>query len=266
MNDELNGQDGAVGNPPGGVLDPKGGPQPPAPTFEREPSNGDPISPSQSLPELSVVPISSDILTLLPKKKMGRPRIHPEKPENHVMGRPRLYAPGQAPSLLKARMEKRQGTQPVAARGKSLTSRQEKMALLMATGMNQGQAYRQAYECKGRPGSSIHAAAYKVARHPKVIVRMAEMREKMVDQASYSLDKAMEEAEAAYQQALLTGQPGAAVSAVTLRARLHGLLVEDRANAREALSGMTDKELEQLKAEATRIIEAARGGLTVKKV
>ncbi len=140
-----------------------------------------------------------------------------------------------------------------------LTSGQEAMALALASGLSQVNAYRQAFKPpKSRSRSAIDAAAYRLARHPKVMRRVKEMREKMIGEAAYTLEAAMEEAERAYNQALLIGQPGAAVSAVTLRARLHGLLVEDRANAREALSGMTDKELEQLKQEATRVIEQAK--------
>ena len=140
-----------------------------------------------------------------------------------------------------------------------LTPQQDKFSTLIATGMGQSEAYRAAYNAKGMKAATVHRNACALVRHNKVATRVAEIRKPIVEQARYGLREAMAEAEQARTQALMLGQSGPAVSAVTLRARLHGLLVEDRPNAREAYTDLTDAELESVIAEADRIIKSAQG-------
>lgn len=139
-----------------------------------------------------------------------------------------------------------------------LTPQQEKFATLIATGMNQSGAYRATYNTKGMKEKSVHELASRLAAHVKVRSRVEEIRKPIVEQARYGLKEAMTEAEEARILALMLGQSGPAVSAVTLRARLHGLLVEDRPNARDAYTDMSDAELESVIAEADRVIKSAQ--------
>ena len=150
------------------------------------------------------------------------------------------------------------GTSTVETVGEKLTPRQEKFATLTATGMGQSEAYRAAYNAKRMKASSVHELASRLAAHVKVKSRVAEIRKPIVEQARYSLKEAMAEAEEARVQALMLGQTGPAVSAVTLRSRLNGLLVEDRPNARDAYTDMSDSELESVIAEADRVIKSAQ--------
>ena len=143
-------------------------------------------------------------------------------------------------------------------RVKSLTPQQEKFAQLIASGMNQSAAYRVAYNAKRMKANVVTVEASKLAANPKITLRVSEIRKPVIEAARYGLKEAMGEAEMALLGALALGQAGAAVSAVTLRARLHGLLVEDRENARDAYTDMSDKELEQVIAEADRVIKSAQ--------
>lgn len=176
---------------------------------------------------------------------MGRPRI--VRPEGWV--RPKPIRKGFTSNVVKTG-------------GRVLSPQQERMALNLAAGMIQANAYRDAYKPgPDRSKNGIYTAAYSAGRNPKVVARVAELREKLIDQTRYGMEQAMQEAEEARQYAMASAKgAAAAVSAVTLKARLQGLLVEDRQNAREALSGMSDEELRQLKDEATAVIERARAG------
>lgn len=140
-----------------------------------------------------------------------------------------------------------------------LTPQQEKFAQLVAMGMNQSLAYRQAYNAKGMKAKTINECASRLMRDRKVTARVAEIRKPVIAKARYGLTQAMEEAERAMHMGLMLGQPSAAVSAVALRARLNGLEVDPRKNDRDPYAELSDEELERSIAESQRAIAAARG-------
>lgn len=132
-----------------------------------------------------------------------------------------------------------------------LTSQQERFAQLVAGGLSQSAAYRDAYNVKRSKPETVHENASRLMADGKVSARVAELRKPVIQQVQYNLVRAMAEAEEARALALMTGQTAAAVSAVTLKAKLNGLLVEDRKNERRPLEDVSDEELD-------RIIEQAR--------
>lgn len=70
----------------------------------------------------------------------------------------------------------------------------------------------------------------------------------------YELEDAMADANKAFMLAEQKGNPGAMVAAAILKAKLNGLLVEDRGNARRKYESLTD---EQLQAELDRALAEA---------
>jgi len=137
-------------------------------------------------------------------------------------------------------------------RDKSLTQRQEAFCLAFIETGNASEAYRRAYKPKHMSAKSVHEKASHILAEGKVQARVAELRAPMIARAQYGLERAMEEAETARRLAMLMGQAAAAVSAVALKAKLNGLLVEDRRNERRPLQDMDDAELDrQIERDAT---------------
>ena len=137
-------------------------------------------------------------------------------------------------------------------RDKSLTQRQEAFCLAFIETGNASEAYRRAYKPKHMSAKSVHEKASHILAEGKVQARVAELRAPMIARAQYGLERAMEEAETARRLAMLMGQAAAAVSAVALKAKLNGLLVEDRRNERRPLQNMDDAELDrQIERDAT---------------
>src|SRR6187399_1973491 len=109
-----------------------------------------------------------------------------------------------------------------------LTPKQEQFARLLATGLTQADAYRQAGFKS--TGPHVHENASTLAKVEKVSKRVAEFRRNLmpaavraivVTQASVTAMLA-----AAYEDAMQLGQPGAATNAAMGIAKLHGLLVD----------------------------------------
>jgi hypothetical protein len=132
--------------------------------------------------------------------------------------------------------------------------------------MNQSPAYREAFPCKGMKAKSVHEKASRLAS--KVRSRVEELRRPVIEKVRYGLEEAMKEAEMGMKMALLTGQSSAVVSAVQLRSRLNGLLVEERRNERQPLQDLTDDQLKsylsRLDDDAASIVgqDAAQAGRT----
>ncbi len=141
----------------------------------------------------------------------------------------------------------------------SLTPQQERFAQLIAAGMNQSAAYRAAYNAKRMKAETVNTEASKLAKHPQITPRVQELRKPVIEEVRYDLKQAMHEAEQAMTVGLLTGQAGAVVSAVHLRAKLNGLMVEDRKNDRPPFEGLSDDELDRATAETERAIARAQG-------
>lgn len=141
-----------------------------------------------------------------------------------------------------------------------LNAQQEAFAQAVANGgVTLAAAYGAAYGAPNSP--SLRACASTLARKPIVAARIAELRNmlaaKVSERVSYGIEEAMKEASAALDLANARGNPGAAVAAVQLRAKLMGLLVEKREVRSGPLDGMRPDELEAMN-EAVTAIRRAR--------
>lgn len=127
---------------------------------------------------------------------------------------------------------------------KGLTPKREKFAQNIAKGMAQADAYRAAFDCSKSKDKSIHEAASRLAADVKVSARVAELRAPVVARVRYELEDAMAECDAAIALAMKKENPSAYVAAVQLKARLTGLMVEDRKNMRRPLEDLSDAQLD----------------------
>ena len=132
----------------------------------------------------------------------------------------------------------------------ALTAKQEAFACAYLALGNASAAYRAAYDCGNSSDASVHRNAHAVLQNTKVASRLAELRAPVVAKARYDYEQAMLEAEEARQLALKCENPGAMVAAATLRAKLSGLMVEDRKNERDPFDSLTTAELQAIAASA----------------
>lgn len=134
----------------------------------------------------------------------------------------------------------------------ALTAKQEAFALAVASGMNQSDAYRSAYDTKPNASlAAINVNASKVMANAKVRLRVGELRKPAVAAAQYGLQEAMREASEALEVSRRKENGGAMVAAVTLRAKLAGLIIEKRQNVPNPFDGMPMEELEAADAAMT---------------
>lgn len=143
----------------------------------------------------------------------------------------------------------------------SLTAKQEAFAQAIASGMNQSNAYRAAYNAGTMSAATINVKASQVMANGKVSVRVAELRKPVIDALQYGIKEAMAEAEEALQVCRAKENGGAMVSAITLRSKLMGLLVEKKEIRSGPLDGMPAQEAAAL-IETIDAIHRARASAT----
>lgn len=145
--------------------------------------------------------------------------------------------------------------------GNHLTPKQEKFALLVAQGMTQADAYRGAYSAEKMKPETVQSKASILMADGKVRARVDEHRTKaaaaMNQEVSYEYADAMKEVDAGIAFARECGSASALMQGLALKAKLSGLMVEDRQNNRSPVSGMDHN---QVKAalEALQAIKKAR--------
>lgn len=125
-----------------------------------------------------------------------------------------------------------------------LPPKREKFAQQLAAGNNQADAYRAAFAPKRCKDKTIHEKASRLAADGKVQARVVELRAPVVRKVRYELEQAMAECDEAITLARANDNPSAMVSAVQLKAKLNGLLVEDRRNLRRPLEELSDAQLD----------------------
>lgn len=125
-----------------------------------------------------------------------------------------------------------------------LTAKQDKFAQGIAKGLSQREAYRAAFDCPTSSDKTIDQNASKLAQREDIQARVEQIRRPVVAKVRYELEQAMVECDEAIALAKQEGQPGAMVSAVQLKAKLNGLLVEDRKNRRTPLDDLSDDQLD----------------------
>jgi hypothetical protein len=124
-----------------------------------------------------------------------------------------------------------------------LTSKQQAFATLVGTGAGQTAAYRQVYDCTEGNANTVRIQAFKLRHHPYVSPMIDDTKQAVASEvvhiAAYSRDLAFQDAESARTLAHDKDQAGAAVSAVTLKARLAGHL-DDSTPADSALVALAE--------------------------
>ena len=130
----------------------------------------------------------------------------------------------------------------------ALTGKQEKFAQGVASGLNQSAAYRLAYDAEGMKPTSINVNSCQLMSEAKVAQRVAELRAPIVEKLRYGLEAAMKEAEEALEVSREERNGGAMVSAITLRAKLAGLLIDRKVIRTGPLDSATPEDLDAFQA------------------
>ncbi len=142
-----------------------------------------------------------------------------------------------------------------------LTLKEEKFCQEYMVCANAEQAYRAAYAPGAKKnGGWVRTEACTILAKPHISARIEMLRAKTELVAIYDTDKAMEEAGEALELARALKMPAAMISAVTLRAKLAGVLVEKREVTNRSARQLSDEELNEQISEA-----AKQAGFVIKK-
>lgn len=140
----------------------------------------------------------------------------------------------------------------------------EVFAQCLARGMPKTDAYREAYP-KSRlwTAASVANKSSVLSKNPAIVARLESIRAPIIrdiqaNTAGYGLVQAMEEAQRALVLAETSGQAGAMVAAVQLRAKLNALLIERKEVSVTQMGDMTPTDKQAL-------LDAARQALAEKK-
>lgn len=125
-----------------------------------------------------------------------------------------------------------------------LTAKQEGFAQAVASGKNQSDAYREAYDARKMKASSVNVNASKLMADAKVAQRVAELRKPAADKAQVTLEGHLRDLMMLRNMAVKTNQMSAAIAAEVARGKAAGVHIEKTevtasvtldAGAREAL-------------------------------
>ena len=134
-------------------------------------------------------------------------------------------------------------TKKTGGQGTSLTSKQEKFAQLVSQGKSQSDAYRGAFDAGNCSDKTIHEKASILMADGKISARVDELRaqimSKVAEEVAYDYQDAMAEFEQVRVRALEMDKLEAANTSILNKSKLSGLMVEDRKNDRNPVSGMS---------------------------
>lgn len=145
----------------------------------------------------------------------------------------------------------------------SLTSKQEKFAQLVVSGMSLSAAYRGAFDAAKCNIATINKRASELMSNGEITGRVDSLRAKqmagMFEGLNYEYRDAMRELNEAIAFAKECKNPGAFVAALNLKQRISGLHVEDRKNDRSPLAGMSADRVRAALAAITALRKAKLG-------
>lgn len=156
---------------------------------------------------------------------------------------PPVEKPTPVPSPAKAAARAKQAPPNRRSAITGLTPKQEAFVDAILRLGDPVRAYRAAYSAKTND-STAHSHALKLLEHPRIQPLIQEAREKARMARGYTVDDALREAEEARRLAMDTDTPAAAVSAVNLKAKLLGLIV-DKKEVTQKYEDMSPDQLEQ---------------------
>ena len=105
----------------------------------------------------------------------------------------------------------------------NLTTKQEKFCKSFIETGNASEAYRRSYECKNCNGPTINRNAVALLDNNKIATRVGELQTQLQKKFEVTVETLTKELDEDRQLARSLGQPGAAISAVNVKARIHGL-------------------------------------------
>lgn len=108
----------------------------------------------------------------------------------------------------------------------TLTSKQEHFAQALASGMNQSDAYREAYAAGKMKPSSINVNASKLMADAKIAQRVAELRKPAAEKAQVTLEGHLHDLMVLRDQARMANQMSAAIAAEIARGKASGVHIE----------------------------------------
>jgi hypothetical protein len=141
-----------------------------------------------------------------------------------------------------------------------LTVQQEAFCVALAKGAkSQAAAYRTAYPSSLKwKAETVHVKASALTSRDKVTARIAALRSELRAASGYDLAQAMRECDEALALAKDNENAGDMARVIALRAKMNGLLVEDRRNERPPLADLSDEDLERQLERA--LVEIGRAG------
>lgn len=127
----------------------------------------------------------------------------------------------------------------------ALTAKQEAFCQAIVSGMSQADAYRQAYNAGKMKPPTVQKRASELMANGEVAGRVEALRRPVVEKLQYDLETAMMEAAEAFEVSKSKENGGAMVAAVTLRAKLNGLLIDRKEITVHPIQEMSEDALQR---------------------
>lgn len=105
----------------------------------------------------------------------------------------------------------------------ALTPKQEKFAQLVASGLTQTEAYKQAYNVSKMGATTINREAHELARNPNISARVDELRKPIIEAHQYTLESYVKRMNEVAEMAFEQGQTAAGVKALENVGKVLGL-------------------------------------------
>jgi len=132
---------------------------------------------------------------------------------------------------------------------RKLTPKQEQFCQSYIETGNASEAYRRAYNAENMKPETINRNAKALLDDNKIATRVTYLQEQHQKRHEVTVDTLTKELDEARDLANETKSPSAAVSAITAKAKLHGLLIEKRQletiGRKRTPAQLTDEELEE---------------------
>lgn len=109
-----------------------------------------------------------------------------------------------------------------------LTAKQEKFCQNIAKGMNQSEAYRNAFNISKAKQESVHTLASRLLKKVEVKSRLSELKEKTTEEIKYTVEDSFRKLSEIQVLALKNKKLSDAIKAEELKGKLKGLYVEKR--------------------------------------
>jgi phage terminase small subunit len=139
-----------------------------------------------------------------------------------------------------------------------LTQKQERFCLAYIETGNASEAYRRAYDASKMKPESVNRKAKELMDNGKIAARLAQVRKSAADACQVTVENLTRELIADRELAREVKHASAAIAASMGIAKLHGLLVEDRKNARDPFEDWTAQEISEALAHVRAAISKAK--------